>query len=361
MEIKNNIIAIPPGETIKDQLEFREMNQNEFSERMGISTKHISHLINGKVPLTHQTALKLESVFGIPAHFWNNLEALYQEDLARIEQETELEQELRIVSLIPFNEMAKKNWIKTTKIANDKVIELRKYFEVASLNQLVNIQKLEAVFRKLDHGKASVYALSAWLQKGKIEARSIETEVFDKNKLKTMLPELRSLINEKPNIFQNKLSKLLSSCGVALVFLPHLKGTYVHGATIWHTKRKAIVIISLRGKDSDKFWFSFFHEIGHLILHKKEDIFIHYDKLELQNTLETEADKFSSDLLIPKKEYQDFISNNNFSKLSVQKFAQNISVPPGIVVGRLQHDNYIPYTNLNLLKNKYIWIDTTLN
>ncbi len=361
MEIKNSVIAIPPGETIKDQLEIREMHQNEFAERMGMSTKHISQLINGKVPLTHQTSLKLENVLGMPARFWNNLEALYQEDLARIEQETELEEEMEIVSLIPFNEMAKKGWIRATRIASEKVDELRKYFEVASLKHLVNIHKLEAVFRKLDHGKASEYALSSWLQKGNLEARSIQTEPFNKGKLKSMLPELRALMNENPEVFQEQLTTLLSSCGIALVFLPHLKGTYAHGATIWPTKNKAIVLISLRGKDADRVWFSLFHEIGHLILHKKEDIFIHYDKAELQDELEVEADEFSSNLLIPIEEYQEFVLEEEFSTYAVQQFAKKISVPSGIVVGRLQHDERIPYTHLNMLKSKYVWADKSLN
>lgn len=361
MEIKNSIIAIPPGETIKEQLEVREMHQNEFAERMGMSSKHISQLINGKVPLTHQTALKLENVLGMPARFWNNLEALYQEDLARIEQEIELEEEVEIASLIPYNEMAKKGWVRETRIANEKVTELRKYFEVASLKHLVNINKLEAVFRKLDHGKASEYTLSAWLQKGNLEARSISTEAFNKSKLNSILPELKALINEEPEVFQEQLTTMLSSCGIALVFLPHLKGTYAHSATIWPTKHKAIVLISLRGKDADRFWFSLFHEIGHIVLHKKEDVFVHYDKTNMQDELEVEADEFSSNLLIPLKEYQTFISKDDFSTHAIQQFANSISVPSGIVVGRLQHDKHIPYTHLNMLKTKYVWADESLN
>lgn len=176
-----------------------------------------------------------------------------------------------------------------------------------------------------------------------------------------MLTELRSLINENPEVFQDQLSKILSTCGVALVFLPHLKGTYAQGATIWPTKHKASVLISLRGKEADRFWFSLFHEIGHLILHKKDDIFIHYDNADMQDILEIEADEFSSNLLIPIKKYQAFISEDNFSSLAVQQFAKKISVPSGIVIGRLQYDKYIPYTHLNMLKAKYIWNDKNLN
>ena len=77
-------IAIPPGATIKEQLEDRELSQKEFAARMGMSEKHISNLIRGSVRLTPEVAMRLEMVLGIPARFWNNLEAIYREDIEKI-------------------------------------------------------------------------------------------------------------------------------------------------------------------------------------------------------------------------------------------------------------------------------------
>jgi HTH-type transcriptional regulator/antitoxin HigA len=357
MEIKNGIIAIPPGESIKEQLDDRAMSQTEFAERMGYTTKFISELINGKVPLSHQTALRLERVLGIPARFWNNLEALYQEDLARIKQEIELESELSIAELIPYSEMAKKKWIQTTKIPRERVELLRRYYSVASLKHVKKLNKLCAVFRKVDHGKASEYALSAWMQKGFIEARELTTKSFNKKKLDSNLTKIRSFINEDPAFFQPKLIELLADCGVALVFLPHLKNTYAHGATTWENKNKAIIILSLRGKDADKFWFSLFHEIGHLILHGKDNTFIQYDDMTAHDNRETEADLFASNILIPAIAYHNFIEMADFSEQSISIFASFISIHPGIVVGRLQHDQIIGFNQLNHMKQKYEWTE----
>ncbi len=356
MEIKNSIIAIPPGESIKEQLEDRNMSQVEFAERMGSSTKFISQLLNGKVPLTHQTALKLESVLGVPARFWNNLEALYQEDLARIDQETELESEISVATCFPFNDMVKKGWVAAKKAPHERVEELRRFFEVASLSQVNHISKLAPVFRKLDNGKASDFALSAWLQKGYLEAREINTKPFNKLRLKTSIPKIRSLISENPEVFQPKLIEILSDCGVALVFLPHLQNTFAHGATTWENKTKAIIALSLRGKDADKFWFSLFHELGHLILHEKDNTFIQYDDPASVDIRETEADAFASDTLIPPEPYTTFIQYGLFSEQAVLKFAAAISTQPGIVVGRLQHDHEIGFNQLNHMKIKYEWV-----
>lgn len=88
-----NTIAIPPGVTIREQLEDRAMPQKDFAEKMGMSEKHISQLINGKVELTPDVALRLEAVLGVPAKFWNDLEALYRENLSRVKAELTMEKE----------------------------------------------------------------------------------------------------------------------------------------------------------------------------------------------------------------------------------------------------------------------------
>ena len=60
---------------------------------MGLSEKHISKLINGDVQLTPETAVRLEMVLGVPAKFWNNLEAIYREKIIKAEAENAIEQE----------------------------------------------------------------------------------------------------------------------------------------------------------------------------------------------------------------------------------------------------------------------------
>ena len=77
--IKN--IAVPPGATIREQLENRGIPQKEFALRMGMSEKDISNLIGGYVKLDHNIALKLESALGVLAEFWDRFEDLYREQL----------------------------------------------------------------------------------------------------------------------------------------------------------------------------------------------------------------------------------------------------------------------------------------
>ena len=80
-------IATPLGVTIQEQLDDRGMMQKEFAKRIDISEEYISKLIDGEVYLPPEMAEKLELVLGVPASFWNKLEAIYQEKLAKIRNE----------------------------------------------------------------------------------------------------------------------------------------------------------------------------------------------------------------------------------------------------------------------------------
>ena len=65
----------PPGDTIADLIEEREWSQVDLAKRLGYTKKHISLLINGKAPITEETALKLENVLGSTTSFWLSREA----------------------------------------------------------------------------------------------------------------------------------------------------------------------------------------------------------------------------------------------------------------------------------------------
>ena len=105
MRRSRSTIAIPPGETVKEQLVDRGMKQKEFAVRMGMSEKHISRLINGDVQLTIEMARKLEMVLGVPTQFWCNLEAIYREDIAKVNEEKVMDEDIEIAKNMPYAEM----------------------------------------------------------------------------------------------------------------------------------------------------------------------------------------------------------------------------------------------------------------
>ena len=338
-----NIIAIPPGATVREQLENRSMSQKEFAQRMGMSEKHISHLINGKVELTHEVALRLESVLGIPAKFWNNMEALYREQEARVLEELALEHDESIAMKMPYTKCAELGWLEKTRNRSEKVYNLRRFFEVANLGILDNLQLPGIAYRVAGSNVSKDYAQAMWAQKARIEARSVKTSAINIEYLIEIIPQIRALTTKDPSEFCEVLGLLLPKCGIALVFLPHIDGSFIHGATFVDGNH-IVLGLTVRGKYADKFWFSLFHELGHII---HGHIMNPLDEADVR---ETEADTYAMNTLIPVDKYEAFIARRGFNKSDIEYFSKIIDIAPGIVLGRLQKENYVPYNQLHELK-----------
>lgn len=342
----DSFIATPPGATIKEQLNDRGMSQKEFAARMDMSEKHISRLINGEVQLTPETAVRLEMVLGVPARFWNNLEAIYREKIVKVKAENALEADIEIAKKLPYGEMAKLGWVPVTRDKKEKVVCLRRYFEVVELSLLGNEQITRIACRRLAITEKSDLALIAWAQEAKIKARDIQTAPINIKGLITILPDIRKMTVLKPAEFCPRIIKRLADCGIALVFLPHLKGSFLQGAS-FIDGNKIVVGLTARGKDADIFWFSLFHELAHIVLG-------HVGRPN-GTTEEDEkaADAWSGEMLIAPDQFIRFKRENDYTENSVIHFAKEQGIAPGIVVGRMQLERMIKYNMLNHLKEKY--------
>ncbi len=346
-------IAVPPGDTLKEILEDNNMTQAELATRTGLSKKHINEIIKGKSPISQETSLKLEHVLGLPASFWNNLEANYRETLVRVEALEKIDREKDIAREIPYAEIARLGWVIPTRKIEEKVLNLRDFFGVASLELISNITNTNCAYRISESYEASDYSLAAWLRKGKIEATKIKTEKFNKEKLESLIPEFRRLTLEDTEIFYPKMVELCASCGIALILVPHLQKTYVHGATNWANKEKAIIQLSVRGKRADIFWFTFFHEIAHIILH--DDKKLHLQNIDRSDDLcEHEADIQARNWLIPPEKYDEFVEKElYFREANILFFAEEMGIHPSIVVGRLCKDKKISFSKYSYLRPSF--------
>ena len=339
-------IATPPGATIREQLNDRGMSQKEFAARMDLSEKHVSKLINGEVQLTPEVSVRLETVLGIPASFWNNLEAIYREKLLKVKAENDMDEDEAIAQLFPYSEMAKYGWIKETRNSKEKVLYLRQFFGVVRLALLGNEQITKIACRRLAISEKSDLALMAWAQEARIQARDIQTSPIDIQDLIASIPEIRKMTVMDPEEFCPKIKKMLENCGIALVFLPHLKGSFLQGATFLDGN-KIVVGLTARGKDADKFWFSLFHELAHIVLG-------HIGKANgTTDQDENDANSWSEDILIDPTEFAAFINEKDYSERRVVEFANKQKIAPGIVVGRMQRKGMIKYNELNNLKVQY--------
>jgi HTH-type transcriptional regulator/antitoxin HigA len=343
-------IPIPPGETIREVLQEKYLTQVELAQRLEMTTKHVNEIISGKAPITADTAVKLEDILGLPTSYWLNLEAIYQESLIRL-RDRETQEEIEIAKAIPYSQLTKYGLVSNTRKTKERIQSLRKFFEVPSLKL---IPEIHSVAFRAKEGDANPYALAAWLQWGISESRKIETEPYNRTLLIQSIPYFRQLTLLPAQEFVPLLKERCSQCGIALVFAPHLKKTYAHGATKWLSPDKVLVLLSLRYKFADIFWFSFFHEISHVLWHQKKQIYVNLDtKID---DIERDADRRAAEMLLPEKEFSKFISEKYvFTAEIVKEFASEQGVDPSIVAGRLQHDGHIKFSELTELKRRFDW------
>ncbi len=349
-------VAIPPGDTLLEVLEFLNMSQKELAERMGRPLKLVNEIVKGKASITSETAIQLERVLGKEAAFWSNLEAGFQEALARQEADKRLVDEIEKVPLYPYAEMVKNGWVSAANSAVTKARNLLEFFAVNSLDNVVENRLLQPVFYKISSKKkVDSFAVSAWLRKGAVDAQEINTKPFNEEILKEKLTQIRELTSEKPQEFLEKITSCLAEAGIAFVVTRNLKNVPVNGASRWLGSDKALIQLSIYGRFADKFWFSLFHEIGHIILHGKRDFNIDISNGPNIDLKEAQANEYAKDLLIPSDKYLDFISKGEFNAQAINQFAQKVKIHPGIVVGRLQFEELVGFNQLNHLRGRYTW------
>ncbi len=354
LEIAKSLIS-PPGDTIQEHIDFIGMSQAELAERMGRPKGKINDVIKGREPISTATAFQLEKVLGIPASFWLNRENTYRKELYELQQQEEFEKQKDWLAAFPINEMRKCAWLPDTKEKHILVDNLLKFFSVASTDEWKKIyvnEEVSVAFKiSLAHTQ-SPHAISAWLRKGEIQATEIDIAEFDKKKFKEALAEIKELAFLMPDDYTQQLQHICAKCGVAVVFTQNLPKAPISGATRWF-HNKPIIQLSGRFKTNDHFWFTFFHEAAHIILHGKKDIFLeNVEGTEIDQEKEEEANAFAAKILLTENELQQIIDVSPFIEEMIYEFANKFRTPAGVIIGRLQHLKLMPFNIGNSFRQK---------
>jgi len=345
--------AVVPGETLRETLESLNMSQAELAERCGRPKKTINEIITGKAAITAETALQLERVLGIPASFWTKLESNYQENRARIKEEQSLREQVAWLQHFPLKAMERGGWLTLTKYPVENLRALLNFFGVAGSAEWEEIWFApQANFRKSQVFEKNPYALAAWLRRGELLAATQLCAEFQSSSFRKILDKIRGFAVLNPMDCFSQIQKMCAQAGVCVVHVPELPGTHAYAATRWLNGKRAIIQLSFRGKTDDHFWFSFFHEAGHVLQMKIKSVVIHSDEEKNISEEEQAANHFATNVLIPEKAFNQFLAEKDFSEPSIFRFAQHLHVSPGVVVGRLQHERRIPYSSHNHLKKK---------
>lgn len=339
-------VAFHPGETLSEKLKEMGMSIKEFAIRTSKPEKTIFAVINGSSAVTSDMAVSFESVTQIPANFWMNKQRAYDEYIARIKRETLIEESYEWAMKFPFTKMVQLGWVSSCKTMKDKVKELFTFFQVSSSKAWEDYyfnQQLKVAFRISLCSTKEPYAISTWLRQGERQAAEQEVPAYSEIKLRKLLPEIKALMVNQALDFEIKLQETCALAGVKLVYTPGMPKAPISGSTRWINDTPCIQMTG-RYKRYDTFWFTFFHEIGHILLHGKKDIFmenIEYSDKQMEK--ENEADTFASKILLSPTEENEIINNGDFSISTIRMFAKKFNTHPAIIVGRLQHKKILSY------------------
>lgn len=343
--------AIAPGESLREELEALQMTQAELAERTGLSAKHINQIVQGIAPVTPDTAVSLGRVTTLPAVVWSNLEAQYQVVRARLAEAEEAERDRQWVDQFPLAELEKRKIIRDKRDHARTRHELLTFFGVA--NREVWEAKWispEASFRRSRGYRVDDFATACWLRLGERKAQQTKTGEFDATRFRAALARIRRTMTSEPGTFMAVMEESCQQAGVVVVLEKEIKGSRAYGAVRWLAPGKALLQLSDRRKAEDAFWFTFFHEAGHLLLHGRRDPFVEYHAAE-KDKEEAEADRFAERLLIPDEEGERLKGLR--SEREIVAFADELRLPPAVVLGRLQHVlKVIPPSRFNHLRRR---------
>ncbi|HHP7232525.1 MAG TPA: HigA family addiction module antitoxin [Xenococcaceae cyanobacterium] len=347
----------PPGDTIADILEEKDWTQVEFAKRLDNSPKFVSQLINGKAPITEDTAVRLARVLGSTEKFWLTREANYRAQVAQIEEKKRLALWVDWLDQLPVKELMKQGQIPSRRLdAKNKplvVKDMLSFFGVASPEGWnAFYRERQVAYRRTKEEQSDLGAITSWLRIGEVEAEQQECPQYNEGAFKKAVKEIRTLTLLPSAEFLPQITRLCRDAGVVFVLVPSIPRAHVSGVARWLNPHTALIQLSLYGKSNDRFWFTFFHEVAHILLHGKDDIFLdEWSKgKDVPSKQEEEANQWARDFLIAPK-YAGELSQLQ-SKEQVHNFAKQLGIHPGIVVGRLQHDKIISQTWMNGLKEK---------
>ena len=342
-----------PGKYIKEAIEELEMSQHEFAARVGITDKFLSTVINEDTKMNFDFASKLSKMFGTSLNVWMNLQTnydIYQNELLR---KDELKQEIEIFKLIDSKFLFMKEIFEKSDNLEERIRKLRQALPVANLCNLVK-QDLFSFYRISGSKNESenpdwTVNSNVWLSLALVEAKKNEGSKFDEKKLRQSISVIRNMTINISDDYEILLKNILSTCGVNLVIMPYLKKSRINGLVRWMPEFDNVVVaLNGKGQYCDIFWFTLFHELGHVFQKDKRRMIVDGTDEELED----EANQFARDELIPSHKYNAFITSFKHTKTEVIEFSREIGVHPGIVVGRLHNDRILGFNELNDVRRK---------
>lgn len=339
MNGSSNQVAIePPGVFIKMELEARGWSQRDLAFILGQTEQQLNPLLAGKRGITPDMARLLGDAFDTSPQFFLNLQGRYDLQNAK-DPDPAVRTRAELQTHFPVRDMIRRGWIQDGE-ASLLQLQMNRFFEVANDEAPSGI----AFAAKRTHYDETPPNQLAWVYRVRQLARQMVVEPFSTEKLKALLPKLRSLMVDPEAVAS--VPGLLASCGVRFVVVEVLPNAKIDGVCTWIDDASPVIGMSTLYDRLDNFWFVLRHEIEHVLQgHGKRSIgMVDHLAGESANDTNCETDEekianmAAADFCIPAAKMASFYTRKHpyFSERDVVGFASVMAVHPAIVVGQLQ-------------------------
>ncbi len=347
-----------PGEILQEKLNNSDMSRRELALRTNVTEKHICTIVNGDKGISTAFAKKLGYVFN-DSNYWMKLQAEYDDFQATLQEEFEISQE-EMDLLKPLRDIMT-YFINHGYMHNNcgdasKVIQLRELLQISDLTQIPKITYNAAYRAQLTTNiKVDPYVLFAWQRLCEKETECISiNKSIDKDLLRVSVGRIKKAMFGDINNGIQEIQGILAECGIAFQVVQNFRGAPVQGFIKETSSGRLILCLTIRGKRADRFWFTLFHEIAHILNGDNKNRFVDFDSV--QGKAEQLADQYASDTLISPDKYRKFISSGDCTSWNqITAFAEAVDVKPFIVLGRLQNDGYLDWADYPDKVARYDW------
>ena len=345
----------PPSESIARIAQINPEGLKEFLNLSSNNNIDGSGVVQNRVKITQIVATSLAISLGSTSEFWLERSRAYEEALTTRAQTLSgsLDTSIFEMDILSYfdHEFSR---IEYGKNDFEKILH---FFAIGTADELTSKYLdfgVEVDFHTSQAYSSENGAIAVWIRS--VEQKSIMQQVCEYNEsaLTLAIPEMRSLVKlRKPSLYFEKLKSILNRCGIRLVYLPHPKKCPVSGVLIRRENEPPTIAVTFRYLSDDHFWFTFFHEIGHLLDNnsatQNETILLTEGEI---NSRENFADEYAYRVLIPEN-LEKALQKVALNKKAVIRLAIQNQLSPGIVVGQLQHMKRIPMSWMNGLKRRY--------
>ena len=347
-----NKIDFHPGYYIKEYIEFMGLTQEDFAKRLGTTPKNISCIIRAEQSISVDIAFKLSRMIGTTVKYWLNLQNEYDSLMVECKHETDIQEEKEILKCLKYSYFRENyNLPDVPRNIGEQIKNVREFLNVSSLtvfknaDMYVNFRSAALAQSEQNMIKANIMVQIA----ANLSMKEINIPKYDKrNFIKSI--EYALTLTTRHDDFYRLIKNSFYQCGVDLIVLPNIQGSKINGATK-KIGNHIMIMVNDRNSNSDSFWFTLFHEIGHVI---NGDFGVSFENESGKE--EIDADKFAENSLIPPHEYAQFLSKGIFTVRSILDFSSKINRDPGIILGRLQKEKVIGYDDwrFKTLRKKYV-------